>query len=1059
LLFSRSSESETFGKNETSCAGAGFTRTDTDIPGHGTDLPLSGFEAARDDKGPLGLTTLFEPPSPARAIADIIFIHGLGGGSRKTWSYSNTDWHFWPQSWLSTDPDFAEVRIHTFGYKANWVERQQSVLNIDDFAQSLVGALKNSPSIRRESTGIVLVGHSMGGCVAKKAYLLAHQDPMCQKLATRVNSMFFLGTPHRGSDMAAVLRAILAVTWGKKPFVTDLKPNSSTLAAINDSFRHISKDLRLWSFFETLPVKATGIGKRIVVEKHSATLGYHNEDIDSMNADHRHVCKFDSPDNPDYKKLRNALCHAVDMIRMDASSTPTPTGAQSFMITKNAKVRQGSSAQVEAFPRLRCFLGVQDSPESELATFHLLKQPGSCQWFTEKACFASWKEGTAPRILWLTGKPAAGKSILFSHVIENLSSSPVYCSYFIFGQTRTGKATLSDCFKSLAFQMAVHDALVKERLLDLEKDGISWDRTDDTSVWRNLFVTSIFKLPSITQHFWVIDGIDQCTHFNSLFTKRFLATIPEELRIFATSRNVDEIDRGVASLGRKANLVAMSDSDTLEDMRLLLNTRLRELGRLRTDEEREAMCEKILAKSAGSFLWTWLVLQEFERAWTEEAMESILTEIPADLHELYRRMVQSIEADKCKAMLAKSILTWVALASRPLTVTELRSAVKLDINQTLQNVAKAIPDLCGQLVFIDHRGKVQMIHETAREFLVSGKSHSELAIVKRDGHERLGSLLLQYLCGDVLKPQLTKPQQIGGRGRGFAKPCGTAPSPDSSLLEYAVSFFSDHVYRSASAGETLMVELCSFLKANSVLAWIEHVAKSGDLNIITRTATNLRGYVFRRTRHVPPTDMFVQLIDGWVTDLIRVTARFRAQLLACPSSIYCLIPPLCPSDSMIAKTFAKDTRLPASMSALTVKGLTSESWDDCLIRMDFQIGQATAVSHGNRFFAIGLSTGQIMLYDPSSLQEVWKIAHPERVKILEFSCNDRYLASCGTKHLAVWETKSGTNVQKISLSSVPLAIAFLEIDELLCAFQSGEISKWWVRTAALPSQTIENDIG
>lgn len=232
-------------------------------------------------------------------VADIVFIHGLGGGSRRTWSYSNDEHHYWPQSWLPSDPEFENVRVHAFGYPADWAERQQSALDINDFSQSLLGEVKNNPNIRRDTTFIILVGHSMGGCVAKKAYILARQDPSCRDLAGRIHSMFFLGTPHRGSDLALVLENILTVARGQKSFVKDLLPDSKILTEVNDSFRHYAVDLKLWSFYETQPVR-TKLVNRLVVEKLSSTVGYPNEEIAALNADHRHVCKFESPADPNY---------------------------------------------------------------------------------------------------------------------------------------------------------------------------------------------------------------------------------------------------------------------------------------------------------------------------------------------------------------------------------------------------------------------------------------------------------------------------------------------------------------------------------------------------------------------------------------------------------------------------------------------------------------------------------------------------------------------------------------------------------------------------------------
>lgn len=39
--------------------------------------------------------------------------------------------------------------------------------------------------------------------------------------------------------------------------------------------------------------------------------------------------------------------------------------------------------------------------------------------------------------------------------------------------------------------------------------------------------------------------------------------------------------------------------------------------------------------------------------------------------------------------------------------------------------------LCGQLVSVDKIGKVQMVHETAREFLLNKDLNSELALLTR----------------------------------------------------------------------------------------------------------------------------------------------------------------------------------------------------------------------------------------------------------------------------------------------------------------------------------------
>lgn len=979
------------------------------------------------------MTTLYAPASGAAAVADIIFIHGLGGGSRKTWSYSKDGHHYWPQSWLPSDPDFENVRTHVFGYTADWAGRQQSALNINDFAQSLLGEVKNNPYIRRDATRIILVGHSMGGCVAKKAYILARQDPTCRELVKRMYAMFFLGTPHRGSDLALILENIVTVAWGRKPFVKDLVPNSSTLTEINDAFRHYAPDLKLWSFYETQPVK-TKLMNKLVVEKLSATLGFPNEEIAAMNADHRHVCKFENPTDSNYRLLRNALHTAVDMIRESTSEE----GSEPFQSRDVGQLSAG-----ETSTKLLSFLGLGQALDDDLTTLQILKEPGSCGWFTKTPSYTTWAGRKGFHILWLTGRPATGKSVLSSHVADELERSGSLCSHFIFKHGRSNKSTLSDCFRSLAYQMSLQDAFIRERLLKMTEDANSWDRSDETNIWRKFFVGAVFHSPLLSRHVWVIDGVDECFNFNILFAKKLLTTVPSSLRIFFSSRDLEEIRLGLAALGPRVHIHALSEQDTLDDMRLFITTRLTELDRLETDEERHAMCERILHKSRGIFLWVRLVLQEFETAWTEEAMEAVLQDIPSDLGNVYHRILRSIEADSRKKILAKSILTWVVLASRPLSTDELRCAVKLDVGQTVHNIIRAIPSLCGQLVFIDQNNNAQVIHETAREFLLGRHLDPDLAISEAQAHTRLSLLLVRYLSSNAMKAQSAM-EAPKGRARGFASSRSTsAAAPDLGLLRYATYFFSDHIHRCTSEDDLLIEEICIFLKSQSVLFWIEHIARSQDLSYLRRTATNLRGYLCRRVKYVSPTDPQVHLVDGWAVDLIRVAAKFRSQLLACPSSIHCLIPPLCPPDSNISRITLTSTE--TTRSPLVVKNLPKGSWDDCLIRIDFTQGLATSVAHGDDAFAVGLSTGRIFLYSPVSLQQSREFTHPERVRLLEFSPGCGYLVSCGNKHLAVWDMKTGTSVFSSGLQSAPLSAVFLSDAELLTASSTSELTKWYVR--------------
>ena len=108
----------------------------------------NNFEGNNGEKGALGLTTIYEPR--LTAIADLIFVHGLKGGSRSSWSKNNDPNLFWPQEWLPTDPKFEDVRIHTFGYNSKF-STDSVKLDIYDFARSLLMEIYHCPLIPSDS--------------------------------------------------------------------------------------------------------------------------------------------------------------------------------------------------------------------------------------------------------------------------------------------------------------------------------------------------------------------------------------------------------------------------------------------------------------------------------------------------------------------------------------------------------------------------------------------------------------------------------------------------------------------------------------------------------------------------------------------------------------------------------------------------------------------------------------------------------------------------------------------------------------------------------------------
>ena len=229
---------------------------------------------------PLGLHLVHDVSDPH---GDIILVHGLGGTAIKTWCWDRDEKNFWP-AWLHKEEGLESYRVFTFGYNSNF-KGAGTNLNVIDFAKGLLHQLLTSRGIlgrQRTPIGnqpIIFVAHSMGGLVAKKAYILGKNDAELNHIVSKIHGIIFLATPHRGANNAKTLNRILSsAPLGAPPktYIADLDTHSSTLQDINEQFRSVCGDLALFSFFETLRtsfgLQKVHVGNLIPISKQVLTV-------------------------------------------------------------------------------------------------------------------------------------------------------------------------------------------------------------------------------------------------------------------------------------------------------------------------------------------------------------------------------------------------------------------------------------------------------------------------------------------------------------------------------------------------------------------------------------------------------------------------------------------------------------------------------------------------------------------------------------------------------------------------------------------------------------------
>jgi hypothetical protein len=84
---------------------------------------------------------------------------------------------------------------------------------------------------------------------------------MYAQVLRNVKGVICLGTPHRGADLAKLLKIFLAATFSPRIYVDQLKPNSEMIQEINRAFLDRSLSLELASFYESTGMRSLGVNR------------------------------------------------------------------------------------------------------------------------------------------------------------------------------------------------------------------------------------------------------------------------------------------------------------------------------------------------------------------------------------------------------------------------------------------------------------------------------------------------------------------------------------------------------------------------------------------------------------------------------------------------------------------------------------------------------------------------------------------------------------------------------------------------------------------------------
>ena len=177
-----------------------------------------------------------DPAQPA-----IVFVHGLGGDLFDTWvgpGASRDD------SWLNWVGQDTGCDTWTLGYDSALSRWQDQAMPLPDQGTQVVQLLAVHPGLKDRT--MVLVGHSMGGLVIKTLITQSQAagDVRARALVGRIRGVVFVATPHQGSQLACLAKAVTAVLRTNAQ-VGDMSRHDAHLRQLGIAFREQRRALNL----------------------------------------------------------------------------------------------------------------------------------------------------------------------------------------------------------------------------------------------------------------------------------------------------------------------------------------------------------------------------------------------------------------------------------------------------------------------------------------------------------------------------------------------------------------------------------------------------------------------------------------------------------------------------------------------------------------------------------------------------------------------------------------------------------------------------------------------
>ncbi|KAI5798085.1 hypothetical protein FPQ18DRAFT_321182 [Pyronema domesticum] len=659
-----------------------------------------------------GIFPLGEQKPETEYEVDIIALHGLGGHWKNTWT--DTNGKFWLRDYLPEK--LINARVLSWGYNS-YKAFTLGEAELEEAAKELLDGIEEARTDKTRP--VVVIAHSLGGVLAKRAMILAHEKSQDYGgLLKCIHGIGLFGTPHKGADME-YWKQFTANVFKVSPLEQNsrlapaLGKNAELFKEISQKFVTRASALQIRSFYETSKTQDD-----FIVDEEAVSLGLPNEMVVAvMDSDHKSMCKFGNPKSQKYAPVERSMKKLAN-------------SAISSQVLTPAFLSQEEKDCLQYLDSTNYISHKERNPKPV---------DGTCEWILEHQRYQSWQNNEEKSsLLWISGDPGCGKSVLSTFLLTKLSdqyrpspASPAGISeatvlHFFFTTSLESPRTAISALNAILHQLFLARPLLLPHLVSPYLNRGQGIFKDFPPLW-SVFFAAISD-PRCGNIFLILDGLDECDlETRTLLTGALIDfyAVAEarrdslsSLKTIITSRNIPSISKSFSTMPSIRLETDEEAKNVNNDIAFLVTTKIKHLARKRglTVSERFQLETDLNAKASGSFLWAALVLELIE---TSETPIKVVAALPDTLESLYAAILSSGP----DVEVTRKMLHILLASTRPLTLPEMGIALSvshsvsrisdlpvLDINQILQSHLGPLIRIISNRLYLCHQTLLNYLH-------------------------------------------------------------------------------------------------------------------------------------------------------------------------------------------------------------------------------------------------------------------------------------------------------------------------------------------------------------